>query len=97
MCVTCFLFVYAEAFVSTVFTALQIVILARVLLSWIPMRLPLGLGDLVFSVSEAILGPIRRALPFMGGLDLSPFVALIGIEIVQRLVFTVLRTLPYPG
>ncbi len=93
MCVTCFLIVFAEAFINVLAGALTICILVRVLLSWVPVRLPLGLADLVFSVSETILGPIRRALPFMGGLDLSPFVAVIAIQVVQGLL---LRLLPYP-
>ncbi len=94
MCVTCFLYVFVEAFINVLATALTIAIFVRVILSWVPMRLPLGLSDLVFTISEAILGPIRRALPFMGGLDLSPFVALIAIQIVQSIL---LRLLPYPG
>ena len=32
---------------------------------------------------EPIYGPIRRMLPQMGGLDLSPLVALIGIYIIE--------------
>ena len=93
MCVPCFLIVFAEAFVNVLASALTICILVRVLLSWVPVRLPLGLADLVFSVSESVLGPIRRALPAMGGLDLSPFVAIIAIQVVQGLL---LRLLPYP-
>jgi YggT family protein len=94
MCVTCFLYVFTEAFINVLATALTIVIFVRVILSWVPMRLPLDLGDLVFSISETILGPIRRALPFMGGLDLSPFIALIAIQVLQSIL---LRLLPYPG
>lgn len=97
MSVTALLYAFLFAFVTTLFGALQLVILVRVILSWIPMRLPLDLNDLIFNVSEAILGPIRRALPFMGGLDLSPFVALIALQVVQQIVVVALRNLPYPG
>jgi YggT family protein len=93
MCVTCFLIVFAEAFINVLASALVVIVLVRVLLSWVPLRLPLGLGDLVFTVSETVLGPIRRALPSMGGLDLSPFVAVILIQVVQAIL---LRLLPYP-
>ncbi len=94
---TALLYAFLFAFVTTIFGALQLVILARVILSWIPTRLPLDLNDLIFSSSEAILGPIRRALPFMGGLDLSPFIALIALGVVQQMVLVALRSLPYPG
>jgi YggT family protein len=93
MCVTCFLIVFAEAFINVLANALAAIILIRVLLSWVPLRLPLGLGDLVFTVSEAILGPIRRVIPFMGGLDLSPFIAFIAIQVIQSIL---VRLLPYP-
>ena len=38
-------------------------------------------------------GPIRRVLPFMGGLDLSPFIALVAIQVIQSIL---VRLLPYP-
>lgn len=98
MCVTCFLFVFVGAFIDVLAGAIIAAILVRVLLTWVPsIRLPLGIAELVFGVSEAILGPIRRALPFMGGLDLSPFVALILIQVAQGLAHRLLSYLPYPG
>lgn len=87
MCATCFLIVFAEAFIDVLASALVVCILVRVLLSWLPnIRLPLGLADLVFGVSETVLGPIRRVLPFMGGLDLSPFIAVLLINFAQGLL-----------
>jgi YggT family protein len=82
-----FIRVFAEAFIEVLGTALTIAIFVRVLLSWVQVQLPLGLADFVFSATEPILGPIRRALPAMGGIDFSPFVAVILIQVVQ----TVLR------
>ncbi len=84
MSIDCFLWAWARGFAVAFATALWVCILARVLLSWIPnVRLPLGLGELVWNVSEPILSPIRRALPFMGGLDFSPIVAYILIRLAQ--------------
>jgi YggT family protein len=85
-----FLILFIEAFINVLAVALQIVILARVLLSWVPARLPFGLGEFVFSVTEPILAPIRRALPFMGGMDFSPFIALIGVQIIASIVLRIL-------
>lgn len=39
---------------------------------------------------EPMLRPIRRILPDMGGLDISPIVLLIGVEFLRRLVVGVL-------
>ncbi|WP_368185846.1 YggT family protein [Aestuariibius sp. HNIBRBA575] len=36
---------------------------------------------------EPIYGPIRRVLPAMGGIDLSPIVALLGIEAIRIVLF----------
>ena len=92
MCTTCLLIIFVEAFINVLAGALTLAIFVRVILSWIPnARLPLGLGDFAFSVSEPILSPIRRAMPFFGGIDFSPFIALIGIQILSGLI---LRALP---
>ena len=68
------LIVFIEAFINVLAQALTLAIFARVILSWVPVRLPWGLGEFVFAVSEPILAPIRRALPPMSGIDLSPLV-----------------------
>ena len=91
MCTTCLLIVFAEAFINVLAGALTIAIFVRVILSWIPnARLPLGLGDFALSVSEPILSPIRRAMPFFGGIDFSPFIALLAIQLVSSLILRVL-------
>ena len=92
MCGTCLLIVFAEAFINVLAGALTLAIFVRVILSWIPnARLPFGLGEFVWNVSEPILAPIRRAMPFFGGIDFSPFIALIVIQIVSGLI---LRAIP---
>lgn len=82
--------VFLEAFINVLAQALSLAIIIRVLLSWVQLRLPFGLGEFVWSVSEPLLAPIRRALPFMGGMDLSPMVALIAIQIVESVLLRVL-------
>jgi YggT family protein len=91
MCATCVLIVFVEAFINVLAGALTLAIFVRVILSWIPnARLPFGLGDFVFGVSEPILSPIRRAMPFFGGIDFSPFIALIAIQLVSSLILRVM-------
>lgn len=92
MCTTCLFIVFLEAFINVLAGALTLAIFVRVILSWIPgVRLPFGVGEFVFAVSEPLLSPIRRALPFFGGIDFSPFIALIAIQIVSSIL---LRLLP---
>ncbi len=85
------LVVFLEALINVVGGALTIAIFIRVILSWVPAALPFGLNDFVHAVTEPILGPIRRALPAMGGMDFSPFIALIAIQLATSLL---LRLLP---
>ena len=66
----------------------------RIVLSWFPIS-PGGAMASVFSflytITEPVLGPIRRLLPPVGmggmGLDLSPIIVLLGL---QLLVFPLL-------
>ncbi|HUG07152.1 MAG: YggT family protein [Chloroflexota bacterium] len=91
MCVSCFLIVFLEAFVNIAAQALVLAIFARVIMSWVPIRLPLGLNELVWNVTEPVLAPIRRFMPMAGGFDFSPFVALLLIQIIASII---LRLLP---
>ncbi|HTR18234.1 MAG TPA: YggT family protein [Acetobacteraceae bacterium] len=45
-------------------------------------RLVWTVGDFLERVTEPALRPIRRALPLMGGIDLSPLVALLLLQVV---------------
>jgi YggT family protein len=65
---------------------LELLILARVILSWTD---PAGRGTIasfVTSMTEPILAPIRRLLPRTGALDLSPLVVIIAIGLLLRVV-----------
>ncbi|HLZ47853.1 MAG TPA: YggT family protein [Candidatus Limnocylindria bacterium] len=90
MCGSCLLIVYVEAFINVLFLALTIAIFGRVILSWIPTRLPWGLNDFIFAVTEPILAPIRRALPAAAGMDFSPLIALVLLQLVEQLLLRVL-------
>ena len=90
MCPSCLLIVYLEAFINVLFLGLTIAIFGRVLLSWVPTRLPWGLSDFVFSVTEPILAPIRRALPVAAGMDFSPLIALVLLQLVEQLLLRIL-------
>jgi YggT family protein len=82
--------------VGIICTALQlyvIVLFARVIFSWFPISPGSaleGISDVLRMLTEPILGPLRRALPPVRlggmGLDLSPLIALLGIQILQRVV-----------
>ncbi len=47
---------------------------------------------IVTALTDPLLGPIRRFIPSVGGLDLSPIILFIGIYFVQRIIQTELLT-----
>ncbi len=40
----------------------------------------------LYQMTEPVLGPIRRLLPNLGGLDISPIILLLALEFIRRLV-----------
>ena len=42
--------------------------------------------NFLYRITEPVLGPIRRFLPQMGGIDLSPIVVLLGIFFIRNLL-----------
>ncbi|HAY22279.1 MAG TPA: YggT family protein [Desulfobacterales bacterium] len=72
--------------ISLIFWVLDLAIIARVLISWIRADPLNPIVRFVYDVTEPILGPIRRALPAMGGIDFSPLVAVILLDLLERLI-----------
>ncbi len=79
--------------VNDAFFLYSLVLLARVVASWVPgldSRQPLV--QFLVSLTEPVLAPLRRLLPPVGGLDISPLVAFLLLELVRRLVVQALLT-----
>lgn len=66
--------------VRMVLVLYMILILVGVILSWVGHGVRHPIVPLVYQLTEPVLAPIRRMLPSLGGLDLSPLVAIIGIQ-----------------
>ncbi len=79
-----------RSFIILLAQVLNIAILARVLLSWIPINRDSRLVLFIMEITEPILGPIRRVIPPLGGLDLSPVIALILIQAAQSVLLSAL-------
>lgn len=45
-----------------------------------------GIGEFLYRVTEPALAPIRRRLPNLGPVDLSPLVLILGLLFVVRVV-----------
>jgi len=45
-----------------------------------------AIAEFLYRITEPVLGPIRRALPSLGGLDISPIVLILIIMFLQRVI-----------
>jgi YggT family protein len=64
----------------------SLVVMLTVIMSWLPIGRRNPLAMLLYRLTEPVLEPIRRALPPMGGLDLSPMVLFIALLFLKRLI-----------
>jgi len=64
----------------------NILIIARVLASWIVRNPYNRLYHFLITITEPVLGLIRRILPPIMGLDLSPIIAFFLLDLLSRLL-----------
>ena len=85
------------AIVSIIIMVLQWIvwlIIAQAILSWLVAfnvinlhnRFVAGLYNFLNRVTEPLLRPIRKVLPDLGGIDLSPMVLILVIIVIQRML-----------
>lgn len=77
-------------FVNILFDVLSLAILVRVVLSWFRVDPYHRLVRILYQVTEPVLAPIRRIIPPIGMIDITPIVALLILQVVQRIVVTML-------
>jgi len=79
-------------FISILSGALTLAIFVQVILSWF---MPAGGAPfmrVLQDITEPVLAPIRRILPPIGGLDFSPILAMILIQVVSSLLIQALSS-----
>ncbi len=68
-------------------------IIIQAIMSWINPDPYNPVFSLLTQFTEPVLNPCRRLIPMMGGLDLSPLVALVALQILKMLVMPPLQKL----
>jgi YggT family protein len=77
--------VFLSNLIQVAFIAVWLLIVGRVVLSWVDPAGRSQIGGFVVSATEPILAPVRRALPRTGMIDLSPLIVLIVLSVLWRL------------
>ena len=80
--------------ITTIINLFVWLIILQVILSWLiafnvintSNRFVYLVGDFLYRVTEPAMRPVRRILPNLGGIDLSPLVVLLVLFFVQRLL-----------
>ncbi|HKQ94379.1 MAG TPA: YggT family protein [Aestuariivirgaceae bacterium] len=85
-------------FIWLIITIIQLytyVVIATVIVSWLIAFNVINLHNpfvrqiayILAQLTEPLLDPIRRVLPSLGGLDISPVILLLLLYFLQRLIF----------
>lgn len=92
------------AIVNTLLFAINIykwIVIAMVIFSWLyafnvvnnSNRFVAMVGEFLYKATEPLLRPIRRFMPDLGGLDISPIILFVIIFFVQQLIVYALAPL----
>ncbi|MFC4770195.1 YggT family protein [Effusibacillus consociatus] len=77
--------------IDLLFQIFRYILLARILMSWVPDMERTGIGQFLYKITEPYLGFFRRFIPPLGMIDLSPIVAFFALYLIQLGLDTVLR------
>lgn len=90
------IFVFAARFVDLLVWVLSTAIFLRAIFSWFVTP---GSDNVIMrflvEITEPIISPLRRVIPSMGALDLSPFVAMVLLQLVGGVVQSTLIAAAY--
>ena len=78
---------FLVTFVQIFFELLSFVVIARIFLSWFRFgATPGAISRFIIDTSQPILNMARRITPRTGMLDFSPIIAMVGLDIVKRVI-----------
>ena len=69
------------------------IIIARAILSWVNPDPYNPIVQFLYKATEPLLHKIRRILPNMGGIDISPIIVLVAIMFLQKFLIGTLHDL----
>jgi len=76
--------------INSILWLLNLAILLRALFSWINPDPYNALVRLVHQITEPILAPLRRYIPPVAGMDITPIVAIVILELLHRILIALI-------
>jgi len=77
---------FVRNFVEILVLVLWLLVVGRVLVSWVDPMARNSVSRYVVAVTEPMLAPIRRVLPRTGMMDFSPLILMLGLGVLLRFV-----------
>jgi len=79
--------------ISLLINVFVFAVFARAILSWINPGTFNAASNLLYSLTEPLLTACRRIVPDLGGIDLSPLIVLVGLQLTKMLIIPPLQQL----
>jgi YggT family protein len=77
---------FVRNFLEILVLVLWLLVLGRVLVSWVDPMVRNAVSRYVVALTEPMLAPIRRVLPQGGMVDWAPLILMLGLGVLLRLV-----------
>jgi YggT family protein len=77
---------FLQTFIGMIIVILWLLVLGRVLMSWVDPTGRTQLGGFLIQATEPILAPVRRIMPPTGMFDFSSFIVLVILGVLMRVV-----------
>jgi len=77
---------FLGTFIQVLFQVLIFAILIRALISWFPIGQDSPIIRILDDVTEPILAPLRKVVPRLGMMDITPIVAMIALQILESML-----------
>jgi YggT family protein len=81
-------------FTQTLFFILNFAIIIRALMSWFNPSPENPIVRIVIEITEPVLAPLRRIVPRIGMIDITPIVAILLLNVIQAMLEQTLTRIP---
>ncbi len=80
--------------ISTVIGLYMWAVIISIVLTWLVQfnvintsnRMVYQIGDFLYRITEPVLRPVRRVIPSVGGIDLSPLIVILALGFLQQFI-----------